>query len=96
MHVLIFFRKVRMSTTLDPNRLRCLLKSLHSEFPGVDYATLVRAVMQVECTSNTSENLEAYCTRVREAIKVRPEAMSNDGIRRSAKIFLQRPLEQMA
>lgn len=95
MHVLIFFRKVRMSTTLDPNRLRCLLKSLHSEFPGVDYATLVRAVMQVECTSNPEENLETYCNRVRKSIK-QQVVKEPDCVRRSAKITLHRILEQVA
>ena len=57
-----------MSISLDPLRLRFLLERLHSEFPTVDYNTLVRAVMHVECTTDPSETLEAYSERVRQTI----------------------------
>lgn len=82
-----------MSTTLDPTRLRWLLKRLHSDFPGVDYATLVRSVMQVEQTSDSNESLEAYCTRVRDMVKKRPEAQQ-EGLLRSAKIVLHRTVAE--
>lgn len=77
-----------MNLSLDPLRLRFLLERLHSEFPAVDYNSLVRAVMQVECTTDPTETLEAYSHRVRETLTAGHS--QEPAIRRSGKIFLKR------
>lgn len=84
-----------MSTTLDPCGLRLLLQRLHNEFPGVDYATLVRSVMEVECTSTPKESMESYYRRVSDSIREQAES-GCDTVLRTAKIILHRHHEEVA
>lgn len=85
-----------MNLSLDPLRLRFLLERLHSEFPAVNYNSLVRAVMQVECTTHPTETLEAYSHRVREALQDGEESPGPRPIRRTARIFCRRSLPEDA
>lgn len=80
-----------MSTTLDPMRLRLLLQNLRSEFPGVDYATLVRTVMEAESLQDIHETWEDYTARIWQALEKENAVHASDCIRRSGRIYRQRP-----
>ncbi|GAA5143163.1 hypothetical protein GCM10023213_30350 [Prosthecobacter algae] len=84
-----------MSTSLDPTRLRFLLQNLHNEFPGVDYATLVRTVMEVESHIEPDESWDDYCGRIRDSIESEHAATAHISIRRIGKITRARSLVEV-
>ena len=69
-----------------------MLQNLHHEFPGVDYATLVRTVMEVESQIHLDESWDDYCGRIRGAIEKENTVTAHLSIRRSGKIIRTRSL----